>query len=129
MPIPYSSTSCVRALRHVSPLLLVGPALGDLDLAVAAAGAVADHEVVAAAVESQDLAVLAVDLVVVAAGRRTVMEDDVPPGPVGLVGIQELIGARFINKRTEPVVQAGAADARGSRRTGLDAILRPGVPC
>ena len=62
----------------VDALLLVGPALGDLDLAVGAAGAVADHEVVAAAVAAQDLAVLAVDLVVVArwprrcgAARRT----------------------------------------------------------
>ena len=94
----------------VNTLLLVGPALGDLDLAVAAAGAVADHEVVAAAVEAEDLAMLAVDLVVVAAGRGTVMEDDVLPGPVGLVGIDELIGARVIDKRPEALAQAGAAN-------------------
>ena len=36
----------------VDALLLIGPALGDLDLAVGAAGAVADHEVIAAAVDS-----------------------------------------------------------------------------
>ena len=51
-------------------LLLVVPALGDFDLSVAAAVPVADDEVVAAAVITQDLAVLLIDLIVIAAGRR-----------------------------------------------------------
>ena len=72
-------------------LLLVVPPLGDLDLAVAAAVAVADDEVVAAAVVAEELAVLAVDLVVVARCRGAVVQDDVAPGTVGLVGIEELV--------------------------------------
>ncbi len=96
----------------VGALLLVVPALGDLDLTVAAPGAVADHEVVAAAVVAQDLAVLAVDLVVVAAGRGAVVQDDVLPRSVGLVGIEELIGIGFVEIRLQPLGQA-------ARRTRL----------
>ena len=102
----------VRAgVAAMNALFLVGPALGDFDLTVAAAVSVADHEVISATVDSQDLAVFGVDLVVVTAGCRAVVQDDVPPGPVGLVGVDQLVGARVIQKRLEPLVQAGAADS------------------
>src|SRR5262249_24911675 len=68
------------------------PALGDLDLAVGSLAAVADHEVVAAAVPALDLAVLLIDLGVATRGGGAVVEDDVLPGPVGLGREEEVIG-------------------------------------
>ncbi len=105
----------VRAgVAAVHPLLLVVPPLSDFDLAVAAAVAVADDEVVAAAVDSEDLAVLGVDLVVAAARGGTVMQHDIPPGPIGLVGVDQLVGVRIIQEGLELVAQAGAANAAGA---------------
>ena len=99
----------------VHALFLVRPALGDFDLTVAAAVSVADHEVIAAAVEAQDLAVFRVDLVIVTACGGTVVQHDVLPGPVGLVGIDQLVGTRVIQKRLEAFAQTGAPNATSSR--------------
>ena len=85
----------------MNALFLVGPCqLGDFNLTVAAAVSVADDEMVAAAVDSQDLAMLGVDLVVASARGGAVMEHDVPPGPVGLVGVDQLVGVRVIEQIT-----------------------------
>jgi hypothetical protein len=83
----------VRAgVAAVHALLLVVPPLSNFDLAVAAAVAVTDDKVVAAAVDSQDLAVLGVDLVVAAAWCGAVMQHDISPGPIGLVGVNQFVG-------------------------------------
>ena len=105
----------VLGVPAVDAVLLVDPPLGDLDLAVVRARAVADHEVIAAAVVAQDLAVLGVDLVVVARGIRAVVEDDVLPGAVGLVGIEELVAARLAQVGPQPLLRAGPADLAGGR--------------
>ena len=78
----------ILGIAAVHSVFLVDPALRDLDLAICTARAVADHEVVTAAVVAQNLAVLMVDLVVVARGIGTVVQDDVLPGSVGLAGIE-----------------------------------------
>src|SRR5262249_44222065 len=70
----------VRRAFAMKPVLLVRPAPGDLDLAVGAAGAVADDEVVAAAVPALDLAMLAVDLLVAPLGLGAVVDYDELPG-------------------------------------------------
>ena len=51
------------AVPAMHAVLLVQPAVGDLDLAIRAVRPVADHEVVAAPLEAENLAVVAVDLV------------------------------------------------------------------
>ena len=76
-----ASVAAVRAL------LLVIPALGDFDLAVGAAAAVADDEVISAAVDSQKLTVFRVDLVIVAFARSTVVEHNIAPRTISLVGV------------------------------------------
>src|SRR5262245_61226451 len=83
-------TTCVAAM---DALFLARPSLGNLDLAIAAAGSVADHEMIAAAIQAEDLTVFGVDLFIVAAVRGAVMENDVPPGAVGLVGVDQIVGA------------------------------------
>ncbi len=83
----------VLGVAAVHSMFLVHPPLGDFDLAVFAAGAVADHEVVAAAVVAKHLAVLVIDLVVVAGSVRAVVQNDVLPGAVGLAGIEQLIAS------------------------------------
>ena len=78
-------------IAAMDPVLLVNPPLGDLDLAVFRSRSVANHEMVAAAVIAQNLAVLAIDLVIISRGVSAMMQDDILPGPIGLVGIEELV--------------------------------------
>ena len=94
----------------------------DLDLAIFTARAVADHEVVTAAIVAQNLAVLMVDLVVVARGIGTVVQDDVLPGSVGLAGIEELIAPRLAEVRIQSLLGT-------CRRTGplADVARTPSV--
>src|SRR5262249_6761939 len=115
-PDPVFVDVVAAGIPAVHALLLVIPALRDLDLAVAATLPVADHEVIAAAVITQDLAVLAIDLIDIAAGRGAMVEHDVPPGPISLVGVEELVGRRFAEERPESIAPAGAANRRGGRR-------------
>src|SRR5262249_7092748 len=77
----------------MNTLFLIGPALGDLDLAVRAAVAVADHEMVSAAIQTEDLAVFSVDLVIASTCGCAVVQHDVAPRPVGLGWIDQLVGA------------------------------------
>ena len=112
----------ILGIAAVHPVLLVNPTLGNLDLAVITACAVADHEVVTAAIVAQYLAVLMVDLVVVARGVGTVVQDDVLPGPVGLAGIEELVAPRLAEVRTqsllETVLRTGPLADRGAKTVG-----------
>ena len=95
------------SVAAMDALLLVIPPPGDFDDAVTAAVAVPDDEVVSAALEAEELAVLAVDLVIVAAGRRAMVQDDITPGPIGLVGVEQLAGARTGDIRLQPGRQPG----------------------
>src|SRR5262249_48094582 len=103
----------------VNALFLAGPSLGDFDLSVAAAIAVADHEMVAAAIQSENLAVFRVDLVIVATGCGAMMKNDVPPGAVGLVGVDQLVCARLIQERLQALAQTGLANEFGPGSGGL----------
>src|SRR5262245_46479042 len=109
-PDPVLVDVMAAGIPAVHALFLVIPALGDLDLAVAAPLPVADHEVIAAPVVTQDLAVLAIDLIDIATGRGAMVEHDVPPGPIRLVGVEELVGRRFPEERSKSVAPAGAAN-------------------
>ena len=82
----------------VSAPLLLGPARANFTLAVAGIGAVADDEVVATAIPTLDLAVLAVDLVVTSGGLGAVVDDDPLPG-ISLLGGGNPLGGHFIMPR------------------------------
>ena len=113
----------ILGIAAVHAVLLVDPSLRDLDLAVFTARAVADHKVVTAAIVAQNLAVLMVDLVVVARGVGTVVQDDVLPGSVGLAGIEELVAPRLAEVRVQCLLGTRLAHRAACRR-GANAIGR-----
>ena len=71
---------------------------------------------------------LSINLIVITAGRGAVVEDNIAPGAVDLVGIHEIIGGGVIDIRSEPFVQAGVSNSGRDRRGGFDTILRVRLP-
>jgi hypothetical protein len=105
----------MAAVSTVGARFLLGPATGDLDLAIGTVRAITDDEMIGAALEPLNLPMLSVDLGVAARRTGAVVDHDVPPGPFH-AGWVEKVGW-VIDKRPDLSQEMGG--------TGL--VLRPPV--
>jgi hypothetical protein len=83
-------------IARVSALLLICPSARYFDLSIGTSRTIANHKMVATTIDAKQFAMFAVNLIVVASARGTVVQHDVPPRAINFDGIQKFVGIRLI---------------------------------